>query len=152
MVYENLLNPELPAPEHNKEKRKQQFRLAIALTHLGELVSRIKVHNADPDRPWTIHELRLFGSVLRAEPMVGGVDVYLVHSLRPGWSSGRAVRWCINHYPSWYFRTAKDKTWWHIHLLRQLQGGSHLIKFSNRDPKAQNWPHVLVPLTDEGVE
>lgn len=145
-MFAPLLNPELPEPEFNKQQGLRRYSLKTALIALREIVGQIQFHNTALEYPWLVDELLLFGSVHRAAPKVGDLDLYVSAELRSGWSGRQALDWCRHKYPAWYFKTGTGRYSWEYHLLKDLRAGRKVVSFCKHSPRILGWPHVSVPL------
>lgn len=148
-MFAPLLNPELPEPPIYKSKGLRRYMLKTALVALREVVEKIQFHNASPQYPWRIEELLLFGSVYRAAPRVGDLDLHLIGRLRAGWNGCQALDWCRDKYPVWYSKTGTGRYSWEYHLLKDLQSGRKLVRFCSQSPREMEWPYVSIPLDSE---
>lgn len=142
----DLLDPSIPEPERREgfyqHHRGRRYKLGTALKALKALLERAGQINDDATLPFMVERIDLFGSVLRAKPDVGDLDLYVTLALREGWDYERGRAWCKACGEGRLGRTPYYS--WQDAALRRLKARNPVVKFSADDPAKHGFPFRTV--------
>lgn len=140
------LDPSIPPPArlpgYYDHQRTRRYPLDRAISNLAAVVARAEALHGDATVPFLVSELYLFGSVLRASPTVGDLDLFAVVQRRSGVDLETVQAWLWRHGeggPSVMGWRSMDEA-----ALRRLRQRQAIIRFCVHDPRTYGWAHRQV--------